>query len=206
MRWRKLERSSRKKAMKKSTYKMGELRLPTVGVAPQDTSAATAPAPLTFPQALLRTPPSQLDMAQDEVTKVVEQLDERARHFGTTLGISMPNFDLNDVANEVSQSEGWIVLAVALTRSPECVSLEKRDGRWGLWYTKVPPVLASSQRPVASVPLRDAPLEARMKFLRKSEEFFREYLKRAEEGLGSPQQAADIGKQTLAMLDRIKPR
>lgn len=184
---------------------MGELRLPTAGVTPEKTSATPAPEPLTFPQALLRNPPSQLDMAQDEVTKVVEQLDERARHYGGMLGISMPLFEVSDPPNAAGQSDAMALL-VAMTRSAEYVSLEKRDGRWGLWFTRSAPLLGSAQRPAVTSPLRDAPFEVRMKFLRKSDDFFREYLKRSEEALGTPQQAAEMGKQTLAMLDRVKPR
>ncbi|NOJ80497.1 hypothetical protein [Myxococcus xanthus] len=191
--------------MKKNSNQSVDVRPPSIRPGPARTSAASVPAPLTFPQAVLRPIPSQLELAQNEVTKVVELCDERARHFGTMLGISMSAFELNDPPNTTGQTDA-LALLVALTRSVESVSLERRDGRWGLWYTKSAPVLSSSQRPTTTVPLRDAPLEARMQFLRKSEEFFREYLKRTEEGLGSPQQAAEMGKSTLAMLDNIKSR
>jgi hypothetical protein len=164
-----------------------------------------AAAPMTFPEDLLRPTPSQLELAQDEVTRVVEQLDERARHYGTKLGVSMTNFELSEVSDTITRSENWQVLLIAMTRNQEFISLEKRDGRWGLWHTRTPPPLASAGRSVTTVPLRDAPLEARMKFLHKSEQFFREYLERVKQGLGSPQQAAERGKLTLALLDSIKP-
>jgi hypothetical protein len=181
--------------------------LPPEGVFSKPASVAGegSAEPITFPEDLLRPTPSQLELAQDEVTRVVEQLDERARHYGTKLGVSMTNFELSESSDALSRSEPWQGLVIAMTRNQEFVSLEKRDGRWGLWHTRTPPPLASSGRSVTTVPLRDAPLEARMKFLHKSEQFFREYLERVQQGLGSPQQAAERGKLTLELLDRIKP-
>ena len=166
---------------------------------------------LTFRAELLRPVPSQLELAHDEVTRVVEQLDERARDLGKALGVSMTTFEINPVAipetlAKADQSSKALYEAFAtLTRSQEVVTLEKRDGKWGLWYRHTPSPFVAAGRPATTVPLRDAPLEARMKFLHKSAEFFDAYLKRAQEGLGSPQQAAAAGMRALEMLNNIKP-
>ena len=54
------------------------------------------------------------------------------------------------------------------------------------------------------VPLRDAPLEARAKFLRRSESFFRQYFDKAKANLAKPHEAAEIGRRTLDLINSIE--
>lgn len=71
-----------------------------------------------------------------------------------------------------------IIAAVAggLTHEFERISLERRVGKWGLYFTRQHPLVGTERKVAETVPIKDAPLDVRERFFVKSEEFFRTYL------------------------------
>jgi len=62
----------------------------------------------------------------------------------------------------------------------------------------------AQERKADAVPLKDAPLDIRERFLSKSEDFVRAYLKLCEDRLGRMQGAVARADQTLALLGQLQ--
>src|SRR4051794_8388869 len=104
-------------------------------------SASTA---LAFPAALIQPPQTQVARYEDAVSNRVAQLDVRAMQLGEGFGIPFTAFVLNPLVPP--QSDNGVVLLAsmlgALTFRQERVSLERRNGRWGLYFMREPAVVA----------------------------------------------------------------
>ncbi|MFN0009572.1 MAG: hypothetical protein ACKVXR_16870 [Planctomycetota bacterium] len=164
-------------------------------------------ADLTFPADLVLPPKSQVIQYEDRVTERIVALDTYARELGTGFGIPMTGFYLNDFPVPDSKIDSiplavLTVLGTVLTRDIEHISMERRDGRWGLYFTRIanPLVQRQSHSSGGFVPLKDAPLDVRERFLARSEAFFRRYLDQCGDRLASMKGAVDSADRTIAML------
>lgn len=171
-------------------------------VIPQPSKAAPVqanhPKPLTFQGGLLQRQPSQLDLAYSEVQKTLLALEDRARTIGAQLGVRFGPVELNEPKETGTSKDMAAVMRLFLGRI-HFFSLDRVNGHWGLLYS---PMLRGVAQP--SVPLRDAPIEARTFFLEYSEEFFRRYLATAEIQLKAPQTAVVVGQRTLDLLANVQ--
>ena len=159
----------------------------------------------TFPQALVYPQLSHVSQAERDVGHSIDELNTRAQHLGESFGIPFTTYSLNPPALP-SSNDGWAVagaILVALAHREERVSLERRAGKWGLYFTREPAVLAPDKRSEA-VLLRDAPLDVRERFLAKSEEFFRQYLALCKDRLGRMKESVVKGNQTLRLIDDMR--
>jgi hypothetical protein len=160
---------------------------------------------LTFPADLLYPPQSQLTRNEDAVTQRVVQLDAWAQRLGEGFGISFTSFSLNPPPTNIGDGgmAALTTMLIALTHRNERVSLERRSGRWGLYFTREPAALAQ-ERKADAVTLKDAPLDVRERFLGMSEDFFRSYLKLCEDRLGQMQGAVTSADRTLVLLEKLQ--
>lgn len=164
------------------------------------TNSAPNSGSLSFRRELLRPPQAQVTQYEDAVSQRVAALADRAAVLAAGFGISMTTYELNPP----TKGAGDLALTMLelMVRTPERVTLERRDGRWGLFFTREPSMLQGAARPLA-VPLKDAPLDVRERFLADSERFFREYLSLCENRLGKMKTAVDAADRTLALLQSI---
>src|SRR6267143_874960 len=65
------------------------------------------------------------------------------------------------------------------------------------------PALVTQERRSEAVLLKDAPLDVRERFLRRSEEFFREYLKLCEDRLGSMNGSVATADAKFSLLENV---
>jgi hypothetical protein len=160
---------------------------------------------LTFPAALVHPPQSQVAQYEDAVSNRIGQLEVRALQLGEGFGIPFTSFVLNPLATPPLDTGLAVVASMlgALTTRPERISLERRNGRWGLYFTREPAVVAQ-ERKADTVPLKDAPLDVRERFLVKSQEFFRSYLELCKDRLSSMKQSVHEADQTIALIDRLR--
>ena len=170
-----------------------------------DSSRPNPTLGLTFPANLLFPHQSQIAQYEDAVTHRVQQLDAWAQKMGEGFGISFTAFSLNPPINNFGDGGMAMVatMLASLAHRDERVSLERRAGRWGLYFTREPAALAQERRGEA-VPLKDAPLDIRERFLSRSEDFVRSYLKLCEDRLGRMQSAVTAADQTLTLLDQLR--
>jgi hypothetical protein len=167
--------------------------------------AAVSSTALSFPAELIHPPKSQVALSGDAVTDRVARLDTWAQQLGAGFGISFTNFELNPTAQPVNDN-GWAIAAsvlAALAHRQDRVSLERRGGRRGLYLTREPAVIAQDRRGETML-LKDAPLDVRERFLVRSEEFFREYLKLCQERLGRMRVAVEQADRTLELLNGMQ--
>jgi len=167
--------------------------------------AAVSSTAMTFPAALIHPPKSQVALSGDHVTDRIARLDTWAQQLGAGFGITFTGWELNPPPVPTTDT-GWAIAASvlgALAHRLDRVSLERRGGRWGLYLTREPSVLAQDRRGETML-LKDAPLDARERFLVRSEEFFREYLKLCEERLGGMRVAVAQADRTLALLESMQ--
>lgn len=161
---------------------------------------------LAFPANLLHPPQSQLVRSEDAVSDRIVKLDAWANRLGEGFGISYTSFVLNPVPSVDDSSSGIVILTAVLAtfgQRAERVSLERRGGRWGLYFTRDPAALAQDRKS-DTIPLKDAPLDVRDRFLVKSEEFFREYLQLCEDRLGRMKDSVGSADRTLKLLENIQ--
>lgn len=158
---------------------------------------------LSFPASLVHPPQSQLTRSEDAVSNRIAQLDTWAQSLGQGFGISLTSFVLNPIS-EIKDREPSALLACleVFGHRQERVSLERRSGRWGLYFTREPAMIAQDRR-AESVPLKDAPLDVRERFLLKSEEFFRAYLDLCEDRLGQMKASVTKADRTLQLLSTL---
>jgi len=158
---------------------------------------------LSFPASLIHPPQSQLTCSEDAVSNRIVQLDTWAQSLGQGFGISLTSFVLNPIS-EIKEREPSVLLACleVFGHRQERVSLERRSGRWGLYFTREPAMIAQDRR-ADSVPLKDAPLDVRERFLLKSEEFFRAYLALCEDRLGQMKESVTKADRTLQLLSTL---
>lgn len=169
--------------------------------------SSSSPPGFTFPASILRPTPSQLELAADEVTNTIAELEAWFVEHGARLGVPFHDFALHEVIalkpGTAPTTNAQVFALLAETFAPkDYVSFEKRDGRWGLWFQHVAP----GTTPKPKVPLRDAPLAIRKAFLFRSDAFAGAFLKAAEAALQEPQGASRAGQATLAKLRAIQPR
>jgi hypothetical protein len=160
---------------------------------------------LTFQADLLLPPKSQVTQYEDAVTQRVVQLDSWAQRLGEGFGLSFTTFSLNPMQPNLADSglAAVATMLMALTHRDERVSLERKSGRWGLYFTREPAALAQDRK-MDAVPLKDAPLDIRERFLSSSENFFRQYLQLCEDRLGRMRGAVSSADQTLALLNQLE--
>lgn len=168
-------------------------------------SSADRAKKLTFKADLLYPKQSQLTRYEDAVAQRIVQLDTWAQRLGEGFGISFTTFILNPPPGSFGDTGMEIVAAVlvAFTQRIERVSLERKSGRWGLYFTREPAAL-SQERRTEMVPLKDAPLDVRERFLTRSEDFVREYLKLCEDRLGRMKGAVSSADATLDLLENLR--
>jgi len=167
------------------------------------TSQAATTDELTFPASLIHPPQSQLTRSEDAVSNRIAQLDTWAQNLGQGFGISLTSFVLNPPEAENNAGDSTLLLMLrALAYRQERVSLERRSARWGLYFTREPGIIAQERR-AETAPLKDAPLDVRERFLLKSEEFFRGYLKLCEDRLGQMGGAITKADRTLQLLSTL---
>jgi len=164
-----------------------------------------APHAFTFRADLLKPRQSQIAQYSNEVSDRITQLDLHARQLGESFGIPLSGFVLNpppdaDPANGASVARAFLH---ALAIREERISLERRSGQWGLFFTRGVSLLAQD-RTSETVPLRDAPLDVRERFLTRSSEFFDQYLKLCEDRLGTMRQSVQLADQTLRQLASVR--
>ena len=162
-------------------------------------------ASLSFPASLLHPPQSQVTRYSDSVSDRITQLDMHAQRLGEGFGIPLTSFVLNSVALPLDSNASSIAL-VALERllvREERVTLERRNGRWGLFFSRAPSIVGR-ELPSEPVSLREAPLDIRERFLLRSEDFFREYLKLCENRLASMQRSVGAADRALALLKDLR--
>jgi hypothetical protein len=173
-------------------------RSPRIPRRPQDTGSTD----LAISAALIHPPKSQVAQYEDLVSDRIAKLDLHAAMLGEGFGISFTTFVLNPLPDPSNDNSVAAVLQ-SFAHRPERVTLERRSGRWGLYFTREPAILAQDRRS-DSVLLKDAPLDVRERFLLKSESFFREYLAVCEDRLGKMKAAVSDGDRTLTLLDNIR--
>jgi hypothetical protein len=160
---------------------------------------------LTFPADLVHPPRSQVVQYGDAVADRIVKLDMAAQRLGEGFGMAMTSFVLNPLPpSQGNESTAGVVLSVvvAFSHREERVSLERRSGRWGLFFTRGTSVFG--REPTAeAIALRDAPLDVRERFLDRSEDFFREYLKLCENRFGRMKASVTAGDQTLTLLANL---
>lgn len=174
---------------------------------------STSPSPttgtrkteMTFPAHLIHPPQSQVARYGDEVSERVARLDRHAQQLAEGFGIPYTAFVLNPPPDGPLDTGLQMLAAVlgALATRAERITLERRNGRWGLYFTRGPSVL-SQERTADTVPLKDAPLDVRERFLVKSEEFFRGYLDLCKDRLASMKGSVAGADRTLELLDQIR--
>ena len=124
-------------------------------------SETAASTEITFPARLIHPPQSQIARSEDAVSNRVTQLDTWAQQLGQSFGITLTNFVLNPRAS-VAHKDGLELLGAfveALAYREERVSLERRSGKWGLYFSRAPAgrPQSSAQRPERC----SAPLDSR---------------------------------------------
>jgi hypothetical protein len=165
--------------------------------------ARTTSEPITFPKDLLVPPQTQVQQYEDAVSRSIRELDAAASQLAHGFGIGYsPGMNLDELPQQ-EKSDLLILLAAAFV-STKRVTLEKINGTWGLVYSYEPGVVRPGNDRGYRVPLRDAPLEIREKFLHRSEEFFRRYLATCQDRLGTMKVAVDAGSRTLALLRNVQ--
>lgn len=157
---------------------------------------------LTFPKSLIHPPQSQLTRSEDAVSNRVTQLDIWAQRLGEGFGISFTTFILNPIEQRLNNANVAIAMLATLAQRDERVSLERRNGRWGLYFTREPALIANERRAEA-VLLKDAPLDVRERFLARSEQFFREYLSLCKDRLGRMKGSVEHADRTLNLLETL---
>jgi len=137
-------------------------------------------------------------------------LAEAADRYGVELALATPR---SSAAPAAYVTTNWqriadtVLFGLTKGMTPvEQVTLEHRDGRWGLYYFRGPAALGPSAsttiRP-STVPLKDAPLTVRERFLQRSESFFRRYIETVEGRLAKVKESVAAGDAALAMLEKM---
>ena len=158
---------------------------------------------MSFPQDLLVPQSSQVQIYEDKVSSRIREIDAAASQLARGFGIGYAPGLYIDGIPERSGKPTLDLLAVAFLPRQR-VSLEKVNSAWGLVYSYEPAPMRAANDRALRVPLRDAPLEVREKFLQRSEEFFRRYLATCGDRLGSMKTAVDAGDRTLSLLRSIE--
>lgn len=169
--------------------------------------SSTDSSSLFFPAHLLTPIPSQADLAAQQVSDTLAELESWFCERASRLGVPFRDFDLQPPPAEPKKSDTSanltnlaILAAIVLPR--DFVSLERRDGEWRLWYRRYEYL----QTPRPPVLLRDAPLAIRKAFLLRSHDFSEKYLTSTAAALADPQAAVEAGQATLTALRNIRSR
>ncbi len=165
------------------------------------TSQSNPSTGLTFPARLVHPPQSQIALSEDAVTNRVGQLDTWAQRLGQGFGIPFTNFVLNQRPS-VAHKDGlelFVAFLEALAYREERVSLERRSGKWGLYFTRAAAAMGQD-RNQETIALKDAPLDVRERFLIESERFVRGYLDLCKDRLGRMQNSVAYADRTLELL------
>ena len=157
--------------------------------------------PLTFPRDLFRPPTDQVTQYADQVTDRIVHMDHYAAMLGKSFGIPLTHWQLNETP-VIDERNVFAAFATVLSYQPEFVSLERRKGTWGLYYFRGPAYIKHGDSAHVA-PLKEAPLDARERFLQRSEEFFRAYLQTCEGRLGKMRSAVDAADRTIELLADI---
>lgn len=167
---------------------------------PQTALSGQPADPLSFPAELIPPRQTALSRSEDAVANAIVKFDGWGARLGEAFGVTMTDFTLNPPEAGKSDLAAFLIV---LAHRAERVTLERRGGRWGLYFTRDPMAL-SQDRKADVVLLKDAPLDVRERFLARSEEFFRQYLGMCEARLGGMKRAVDKADQTLALLENMK--
>jgi hypothetical protein len=155
---------------------------------------------LTFPVGLVQPQPPQFALYADAIGDRIEKLDGRAQAFGISFTIFVLNEPLAFKGETALAVVGTVLLAFA--HREERISVERRSGRWGLYFTRSPAVLDQDRKTEAML-LRDAPLDVRERFLQRSEDFFRQYLKLCEDRFSRMKASVASGDHTIKLLEEL---
>ncbi|SEU31813.1 hypothetical protein [Stigmatella erecta] len=171
--------------------------------------------PLAFPRNLMQPPKSQVESYVEAIDDRIFQLDQKAAQLAVRFGLPSAPFSLlsdNEQAlfEEAAQAlklnpESSLFAAfVQSSLVREYVALEKLQGNWRLVFHREPAVLGAgpSAQP-AVVPLAEASLEVRRRFLHASEHFFRAYLGACRAHLQESRSAINAADATLAILEDV---
>jgi hypothetical protein len=139
---------------------------------------------------------------EDQVTARIRELDERMARLATASGVAMADFVLEPAEPADAADEPDIISACigAFVQRGERVTLERKDRQWGLFFAR-DAALIGVRDSAALVPLKDAPLDARVRFLLRSEEFVRVYVERCKERMERMKAALAAADRTLEALD-----
>jgi hypothetical protein len=128
---------------------------------------------------------------------------------GTALDLAKPSQMAGATTPSSNGADLLFAFGVALTKSMtplEQVTLEQREGKWGLYYHRGPAPFGSAAATTvkpSSVPLKDAPLAVRERFLRHAEAFFRRYVEGAGTRLARMKESVEGGDAALEMLESL---
>lgn len=169
-------------------------------------SGVTESRALTFPGELLHPPKAQLVQYEDALNHRVALLDEKANTFGTFFGVPMRDYEIDPLEKPTGEDGAaalWVLARMSLDR--EYFTLERaQNGVWGVYYTKKPGMFNQAAGVIGPLPIRQASLDVRKKFLEKSEAFFREYLKRCNARFVDLKGTIAAGDRTLELLSQVK--
>ncbi len=158
---------------------------------------------LSFPRRLVHPPKSQVARSEDAVTNRIVQLDTHGQQLGEAFGIPFTSFVLNPLTPPSTDITQLAMAVATLLHREERIALERRGGRWGLYFSREAAVVQSYDKKTDPVPLKDAPLDVRERFLVKSEEFFRAYLDLCRNRLEKMHASVAQGDKTLALLRNL---
>lgn len=159
---------------------------------------------LSFPAELIHPQQSQLARSEDAVGRRLLELDLWAQRLGEGFGISYTGFILNPFEQAIPSGASDLIATLhAFTNRDERISLERRSGKWGLYFTREAALLSNDRR-TETIPLKDAPLDVRERFMVKSEAFFRTYLKLCEDRLGKMKSSVLSADRTLELLNGLR--
>ena len=111
----------------------------------------------SFPAHLLQPQQSQIMRSEDSVASSVMRMNSWAQKLGEGFGISYTEFSLNPLQ---PNTDTLTAVILAFAHRNERISLERRSGKWGLYFTREPAAFAQD-RTSEAVPLKDAPLDVR---------------------------------------------
>lgn len=160
---------------------------------------------LAFRADLIHPPQSQVVQYSDSVSDRIVRLDISAQRMAEGFGVAFTSFVLNPIAMPDKGNNAALLLATlqSLTHKQERITLERRNARWGLYYMRSAPAIGNESA-VDAVPLRDAPLDVRERFLTASEAFFREYLQLCEHRLGRMKKSIQAADRTIELLAAVR--
>jgi hypothetical protein len=178
----------------------------------QSIETTTAPLSVSLRQAIEEksalpprahaSPSSELVNCADMIAERTRVLQMYARELADASGISMMEWDLDPPAEPGEQTALAVLLEA--TRTRECASIERVKGEWTLVYRRYEPQSFTGPAKLTLVPMVDAPLGTRELFLRRSEDFFLDYIGQMTSRLGCMRESIEAGDRTIRLLESLR--